>query len=148
MRVYLFHEISLSESVTSVYDSPEIVIHSKIYEYTNNIGELIVKIIKTYPFRSSKSLHGLSTHIMETIKTFELQRNLDTPELEGFYESMHAQDFEDGINNPWKYKTVIDLDNIISNAVKLGIVPAKKLLKYLLESEEGWSYELTDEEVC
>ena len=146
MHVYQFLEISLSD-VVSVYDEPEIVVNSKIYADTDDICGLVIKIVDTYDFRSNKSMQGLADAVMDHVRTYEMQRTLDTPEHVSFYESMHAQNFMDGVNSPWKYQNPIGVRDIMITASRLGIVPAKKMLKYLLTDEEPWRYELNHTEV-
>jgi hypothetical protein len=147
MKVFLFEEISLNDDsvVKSVYDTPSTTVNHKIYEHTDNIAVLSVNIIKTFPFKvTGKSIHGLYKSLEDQIKIYELQKRIDEgSELEQFYEAMHAQNFSDPFDNPWKYTNAISIDKIIIEAYKLGIVSKGEILEYLLhESDDGWSYEL------
>jgi hypothetical protein len=150
MSVYLFYELSLHDEnrVVSVYDDPEVTIYHKLYILSEGATEtrLAVHIMKTFPFKcSGKSLMDLGIEVIDQIRVYELERNIESEDIQEFYERMHLQDFMDGINNPWKYEEVMSLDEIIITAVKLGIISKDKIMKYLLTSSGDWSYHLSRE---
>ena len=154
VKIYVFYEISLHDEnkVVSIYEDPEVTVNHKIYQVTESKGEvdLAMHILKTYPFSAAgvKTLLGLLLNVVERLRIYEAQRQLDNQELVDFFDALHQQDFMDGISNPWKYAqmdNVLGAEDIISRSVRLGIVPKGKIIKYLLKPTEHWSYNLSRE---
>jgi len=149
MKVYLFCEISAdgTKRVVSVYDDPitEVDINMQVYELTDDkdISHLVVYILKNFDFWShEKTLGKLSEKVMEKIRIYEEEHNIEDLQQIEFYNKLRNQNYMDGVMYPRKYEDVMDTGEIITTAYSVNIVTKKTLLKFLLSDTELFSFRL------
>lgn len=154
MQTYLFCEITVDSTrrTVSVYDEPitEVDVNAQVYaipdpnsDTKKNIAHLIVNIIKNFPFSGSeKTLGGLCKKVMEKIQIYESEHDISDPTISEFYEKLRAQQYMDGIHYTYKYEHTLSMEDIITTAFTLQIIPKKLLLKYLLKDDDIFSYKL------
>jgi hypothetical protein len=151
MTTHVFCEITLDRRVTSVYEEPEIEvdINMRVYYLSagKDISHLIIHILRSFNFRSDKNVPDLGLKVISKVKIFEQEHDIvsnQPVELVSFYERMQEQNYEDGIHYPYKYKDAMNIDEVITTAYKLQIIPKKLLLKYLLSDAESYTYRLQE----